>query len=41
MKNTNHKLLVLFSLCQGNNSYSINDISVEEPNLNIQMQMDK
>jgi len=41
MKNKILKIIELFSLCQRNNSYKINNISVEEPNLNIQVQLDK
>jgi hypothetical protein len=40
VKNLIPKLLVLFSLCQGNNSYLINNICVKETNLNTQMRMD-
>jgi hypothetical protein len=40
MNNIILKFLVLFCLCQRNNSYIINDISVEEINLNTLMRMD-
>ena len=40
VKNIILNFLVLFSLCQGNNSYLINNIFVKETNLNRQMRMD-
>jgi hypothetical protein len=40
VKNIILKLLVLFSLYQGNNSYLINNVCEKETNLNKQMRMD-
>ena len=40
MKNVILNFLFLFDLCQRNNSYITNDISVEETNLNTEMRME-